>query len=76
VAKDIPNLYIGDIVSYDTGDVEIPETERHKGRIIAEETFTDESGTRHWVYVRWFDERGAPCPETMRHNPRELRRVT
>ncbi len=42
------------------------------GRVAAIEIYTDDNGTRQWVYVNWYADSGKPLPEAQKHVAAEL----
>jgi hypothetical protein len=45
------------------------------GRVCAIETYTDDNGTRKWVWVRWINGDDCPSKDTERFAPQELEEV-
>lgn len=45
------------------------------GRVAAIENYTDDNGTRQWVYVNWYTDGGKPLPEHQKHVPDELESI-
>lgn len=46
------------------------------GRIMAEERYRDDHGSRTWVYVQWVSGDGKPDRDMTKHSARELERFT
>ena len=67
-------LNLGDFVRF-----VVPDDRKHeasaRGRVVAYEKYTDDQGTRVWVYVRWFNDDGKPDNEPMRHSCDELEKA-
>jgi len=67
-------LQVGDFVR-----LVVPDDRRHdasaRGRVTAYEKYTDDQGTRTWIYVRWFNDDGKPDSEQMRHSYDELEKA-
>lgn len=45
------------------------------GRVDAIENYTDDNGTRQWVYVRWYGSDGKPNADCQKHVAAELEEV-